>query len=75
MSLTKLQKDIVDALHNGGFIWRAGTTHYLARVQGSMHNGQCRYQSEIINVRTFRAMDDYLEQYDSEKGGKRWRLK
>ena len=76
MSLSKKQKDIIDALHNGGFIWRAGHSYYLAKVNGETHSGTPRFQSEIINVRTFRAMEDLLEQYKSkEKGGLRWRLK
>jgi len=75
MSLSKVQKNIADALLNGGFIWRGGTSYYLARVVGEAVGGSARYQSEIINVRTFRAMEPLIEQYTSEKGGLRWRLK
>ena len=75
MSLTKKQAAIIDVLHNGGFIWRAGTSHYIAKVDGHMTNGEPRFRSELINLRTFRALAPDLEQFTSEKGGKRWRLK
>jgi hypothetical protein len=75
MSLTKKQTEIVDALHNGGFIWRASMSYYVAVVQGHMSNGEPRFQSELINARTFKAMEPDLEQFTSDKGGLRWRLK
>jgi hypothetical protein len=36
MALTKNQVKIVDALENGGHIWKAGSSYYLARVTGHM---------------------------------------
>lgn len=75
MNLSKKQRAIVDVLHNGGFIWRAGMSYYLAKVDGHMLNGEPRFRSESVNVRTIRAMELHLESYDSDRGGKRWRLR
>ena len=71
MSLTKKQKDIVDCLINGGFIWRAGMCYYLAKVNGHMVNGDPSFKSELINARTFKALEPQLE----VRSDRRWRLK
>jgi hypothetical protein len=72
MALTKNQVKIVDALENGGHIWKAGSSYYLARVTGHMANGTPRYESETINARTFKALEPLLHKFLAKD---RWVLK
>jgi hypothetical protein len=40
-----------------------------------MENGAPRYKSELINARTFKALEDLLKDGAPYSGGKRWVLK
>jgi hypothetical protein len=75
MSLTKKQTLLVDALINGGHIWRAGSSsYYLARVVGHYNTGSPIFKSEPINGRTFTALEPLLSK-DLYSSGDRWVLK
>jgi hypothetical protein len=53
MSLTKKQLEIVDVLQNGGHIWKAGDSFYLAEQIGTWDSGAPRYQSVRMPKKTF----------------------
>lgn len=52
--MTPKQAEVMDALFNGGYLWRAGKVHFLARA--SHKATSVYYQSERINAKTFNAL-------------------
>lgn len=56
MALTKKQVEIIDALQNGGHIWKAANTYYLARVVGENQHGHRVFKSELLPKKTFDAL-------------------
>ena len=69
MPLTKKQVEVIDALQNGGHIWQAGTSYYLARKIGTWENGDPKFHSTVVNARTITALLPMLT-----KNEKRWDL-
>jgi len=56
MALTNKQAEVMDVLFNGGYIWRAGDTYFLARA--TQHSYGVHYQSRKINAKTAKAVID-----------------
>jgi len=56
MALTTKQAEVMDVLFNGGYIWRAGDTFFLARA--THHSYGVNYQSRKINAKTAKAVID-----------------
>jgi len=82
MALTKKQVEIIDALQNGGHIWKAANTYYIARVVGENQHGHRVFKSDLLPKKTFDALmekdmlePEYVKGSSFSIAKKKWRLK